>query len=133
VAAGGTREIMEAIPASAPDFDAKTKPKPQSAPASATGLNGFDLTEDGIALAFAAQHKDELRYWRREETKLASAWARDICRRYAAQADNMDKSKISKSSFAAAVERFAQADRIFAETVEAWDRDPWLLARQAAR
>ena len=99
------------------------------------------LTEDGIALAFAAQHGGELRYchhaqhwyvwagsyWRREETKLAFSYAREICRRMAPMAEEKDQPKISKAAFSASVERFAQADRVFAVTADTWDRDPWLL------
>jgi hypothetical protein len=36
-------------------------PKPKRRPA-AESLNGFDLTEDGIALAFTKEHQDHLRY-----------------------------------------------------------------------
>jgi hypothetical protein len=55
-------------------------------------LAGFSLDEDGVALAFAARHKDELRYchstgkwfhwdgtrWLNEETELAFSWARAL-------------------------------------------------------
>lgn len=99
---------------------------------------GLDCTEDGVAQAFARQHRDDLRYchhaqhwfvwtgsrWRREESKLAFSWARDLCRRIAR---TEARPQIRKAQFAAAVERFAQADRVFAVTAESWDRDPWLL------
>lgn len=100
-------------------------------------LAGFDETEDGIALAFAAKHKDALRYchhtgawfawtgqrWEREETKLAFSWAREMCRDLNATKD----AKIAKASTAGAVERFAQADRAFAVTSKLWDADTFLL------
>ena len=35
--------------------------------------------------------------------------------------------RFARASVAAAVERFAQADRAFAVTSEQWDRDAWLL------
>jgi D5 N terminal like len=93
----------------------------------------FDLMEDGIALAFTAQHQAALRYchhtgawfqwngsiWRREETKIAFNWARQVCREIAIDAGKA-KATLSRASTAAAVERFAQADRAFAVTSEIW-------------
>ncbi len=133
--AGGTVEALAALAEAAGEPDAAAEP------ADAPGADGFDLTEDGIAQAFAAQHEGELRYchhaqhwyvwagsyWRREETKLAFSYAREICRRMAPQAEEKDQPKISKAAFSASVERFAQADRVFAVTAETWDRDGWLL------
>jgi putative DNA primase/helicase len=114
---------------------AKAKPPPDP-----RDLDGFDLTEDGIALAFAAKHRTALRYchhtgawyqwngsiWRREETRIAFNWARQVCRELATDAGRA-KATLSRASTAGAVERFAQADRAFAVTSEIWDRDPWLL------
>jgi putative DNA primase/helicase len=110
------------------------------AKATSRDRDGFDLTEDGIALAFAAKHKAALRYchhtgawfqwngsiWRREETKIAFNWARQVCREIASNAGKA-KATLSRASTAGAVERFAQADRAFAVTSEIWDTDPWLL------
>ncbi len=135
LAAGGTIEALAALADAAGEPDAA--PEPTDAPSA----DGFDLTEDGIAQAFAAQHEGELRYchhaqhwyvwtgsyWRREETKLAFSYAREICRRMAPQAEEKDQPKISKAAFSASVERFAQADRVFAVTADTWDRDGWLL------
>ncbi len=105
-------------------------------------IDGFPLTEDGIALAFTERFKDELRYchhtgawfhwddtrWKREETKLAFCWARNMCRTLGKSADNIKvRAIIGKASVAASVERFAQADRAHAVTSEIWDRDTWLL------
>jgi putative DNA primase/helicase len=112
---------------------AKATPNPRD-------LDGFDLTEDGIALAFAAKYRTALRYchhtgawfqwkgsiWRREETRIAFNWARQVCREIARDAGKA-KAALSRASTAAAVERFAQADRAFAVTSEIWDTDPWLL------
>ncbi len=100
------------------------------------------VTEDGVAAAFVARHRDDLRYchhagrwyrwtgahWRREETRLALDWAREDARRLA-RAAGEDKVAVAagKAAFAAGVERFAQADRAFAVTSTAWDADPWLL------
>lgn len=124
------------------------KAKRRDKPTPDTGdLNGFDLTEDGVALAFAAKFKDALRYchdtaawfewggdhWRREKTKLAFSWARATCRQLAKEqgADGKVAAVMAKAGTAAAVERFAQADRAFAVTSETWDRDPWLLGTPA--
>jgi putative DNA primase/helicase len=105
-------------------------------------IGGFPMTEDGVARAFAAAHADRLRFchstgrwhvwtgshWRKEESKLAFNWAREICRARAASDPRSAAAKsLAKASTASAVERFAQADRAFAVTAEAWDRDPWLL------
>ncbi|WP_295043294.1 hypothetical protein [uncultured Paracoccus sp.] len=106
-------------------------------------INGFPMTEDGVACAFSAAHADRLRFclssgrwhvwtgtrWRKEETKLAFTWAREICRARAASDPRSSAAKaLAKAATASAVERFAQADRAFAVTAEAWDRDHWLLA-----
>ena len=108
-----------------------------------TELDGFDLTEDGIALAFATAHKEQLRFdhsrgkwffwsgvnWQEDETKLAFSWCRRICRDMAALQKNDEKlfSTLSKANTAAAVERFAQADQVFAVTSAIWDPDLYLL------
>jgi putative DNA primase/helicase len=95
------------------------------------------LTEDSLAICFANRYRDQLRfdhhhgswfhwtghYWRREETKLAFNWAREICREH----NTKNKATIAKVSTASGVERFCQADRAFAVTSETWDRDPFLL------
>ena len=93
----------------------------------------------GFALAFAETHKDDLRFchhagkwyvwtgtrWQKDETKLAFNWARKICRDLNTTSDP----KLAKASTAAAVERFAQADRAFAVTSAIWDaiRFCWAL------
>lgn len=104
-------------------------------------LAAFERTEDGIALAFAEAHKNDLRFchhagkwyvwtgtrWQKEETRLAFTWARDICRSINATSDP----KLAKVSTAAAVERFAQADRALAVTSAVWDAEPFLLGTPA--
>jgi putative DNA primase/helicase len=127
-------------PNGAADGPKERKAKPRANP---RDLDGFDLTEDGVALAFLNRFKDLLRYchhtgawyqwngsiWRREETKLAFSWARLVCREIAREGDAEDKLKatLARAATAAAVERFAQSDRAFAVTSEIWDRDLWLL------
>ncbi len=106
-----------------------------------TSANGktlyYDETEDGIARAFTDKYKDELRYchhsgswfrwdgqrWLKEETHLAFYWTRILCR----DLNRACTEKLAKAATAAAVERFAQADRVFAVTSGIWDADPWLL------
>jgi putative DNA primase/helicase len=104
-------------------------------------LPAFEPTEDGIARAFAERHKDDLRFchhagkwyvwtgarWQKEETKLAFHWARKICRDLNPESDE----RLAKASTAAAVERFAQADRTLAVTSAIWDADPYLLGTPA--
>lgn len=106
-----------------------------------SGFRKFDRTEDGIALAFTETHKGDLRFchhigkwyiwtgsrWQKEETKLAFNWARDICRNL----NSKSEETLAKASTAAAVERFAQADRTFAITSAVWDVDPYLLGTPA--
>lgn len=105
-------------------------------------IMGFAMTEDGVARAFTEVHADRLRFchssgrwhvwtgthWRPEQTRLAFNWARETARqRASADPLSRDAKNLAKAAFASAVERFAQADRAFAVTAEAWDRDPWLL------
>jgi putative DNA primase/helicase len=106
-------------------------------------LDGLILNEDGIALAFTKAHRERLRYchhvqswflwtgsiWCREETRLAFSWARKICRDRAANLNPDDKVRniLARASSAAAVERYAQADRAFAVTASTWDQNRWLL------
>jgi putative DNA primase/helicase len=96
-----------------------------------------DTSEDGLALAFVEQYRGELLFdhsagtwhrwsgthWAREDTRLAFHWSRELCRALNVRR----KPKLSSVATAAAVERFAQADRAFAVTADAFDRDPWLL------
>lgn len=97
---------------------------------------GQELSEDSLSLEFERRHANDLRYchtagawyvwdgsrWKREGTRLAFTWAREICR----QLSN-GEAKFSKANTAAAVERFASAARCFAVSAEVWDRAPRLL------
>ena len=74
--------------------------KPQTNAQRPASLDGYDLTEDGIGLAFAKAHQDLLRYdhstgrwfqwtgkaWRQDETRLAFSWSRRTCRQLAKEA-----------------------------------------------
>jgi putative DNA primase/helicase len=109
-------------------------------------LHGLELTEDGVAQAFAIERGNELRFchgpgrwhrwdgtrWKPETTKLAYHWVRELARRMARSADTeRTRAIIGKAAFAGGVERFAQSDRTFAVTPDLWDRDPWLLGTPA--
>jgi putative DNA primase/helicase len=143
VKGGGTAPVFAELVANASDFETtapKPNPKPSPNPAS---LDGYDLTEDGIGLAFATAHQDLLRYdhstgrwfqwtgkaWRQDETRLAFSWSRRTCRQLAKQAGAQDRllATLAKAATAAAVERFAQSDPALAVTSAIWDRDPFLL------
>ncbi len=117
------------------------EPLVQSDGADAAHSGDIDLSEDGIALAFAARYADRVRYchttgawfenvgthWRRDDSLLAFAWARDLCR----EANRAGLATLKKTATAAAVERAARADRRLAVTAEVWDRDPMLLGTPA--
>ena len=87
--------------------------------------------------AFSDQYRDKLRFshdrgrwflwdgtrWREDPTDVAFEWARQLCR----DLNRDGKRQWSKAATAAAVERFARADRIFAMRGDEWDADKWLL------
>ena len=124
-------------------YESAERARATQASTKGTTLDGYDLTEDGIALAFVAANQDLLRYdhdrgawfqwtglaWRRDQTRLAFAWARNTCRKLAKEAGLQDKAlaTFAKAATAAAVERFAQADQALAVTSKIWDRDLLLL------
>ncbi|MGC8520128.1 MAG: phage/plasmid primase, P4 family [Steroidobacteraceae bacterium] len=100
-------------------------------------LADIEMSEDGIALAFAERNASRARYchtsgawytwaqthWRRDASMLAFSWARDLCR----EANRLGLVALKKTATAAAVERAARSDRRLAVTSEIWDRDPLLL------
>ena len=127
--------VNQAEEVQAPKAQAET---PASGPTSGKSKTlHYDETEDGIARAFADKYQDNLRYchhtgswfrwdekrWFKEETRLAFDWTRILCR----DLNRGRTEKLAKAATAAAVERFAQADRVFAVTSGIWDADPWLL------
>jgi putative DNA primase/helicase len=107
----------------------------------APGRRGCELTEDGVAQAFAIERGNELRFchgpnrwyqwdgtrWKVEPTRLAFDWVRELARRMSRGTDNKTRAVIGKANFAGGVERFVQSDRTFAVNPDLWDRDPWLL------
>jgi putative DNA primase/helicase len=100
------------------------------------------FTDDALALTFAEQHTDKMRYvaawskwlfwdgkqWNTDDTRLAYDRARKVCRRAATSCnkDNVAKA-VASAKTVAAVERLASADRRLAATVDQWDSDPWVL------
>lgn len=100
-----------------------------------------ELTEHGVAVVFVERHKDDLRYchtsgswylwtgthWAVNRTKLAFDWARRLTAALNRTSEINIQAMTGKASFAAAVERFAQADAALAVTSEIWDRGPLLL------
>ena len=107
--------------------------------------NKAPVTEDAAALVFADRYRHQFRFdhhlnkwfvwdgarWRCEDTRLVFCWARDLVRELTKSAPAKARMISSKASFAAGVERFAQADRAFAVTSDIWDRDGYLLGTPA--
>jgi putative DNA primase/helicase len=109
--------------------------------------NGADVrppafSDEDLALRFAAQHADHLRFvagwgkwmswtgerWRKDETYYAFNLARHVCREAADEcADIKAKKAIASDRTVAATVHLARADRRLAATTEQWDADPWLL------
>jgi putative DNA primase/helicase len=100
------------------------------------------FSDEALALRFADQHADMLRYvaawgrwlswagahWQFDDTLLAFDRARQVCRAAAAECNKPKVAAVLASAkTVAAVERLAKADRRLAATVGQWDADPWLL------
>ena len=100
------------------------------------------FSDDALALHFAAENKDRLRYvaawgrwlrwdgtrWRFDDTLVAIDLARRVCRDEAAKCNNSKVAKaVASGATVAAVERLARADHRLAATTGQWDADPWLL------
>jgi putative DNA primase/helicase len=110
-------------------------------PPQAPTIDGFDLTEDGIAQAFTLRHSDTLRYchdtgawfewngkrWAEDRTRRAFSWARIICREFAQDTTAGRKTTLAKVATASAIEKFAQSDQALVATADTWDANPFLL------
>jgi putative DNA primase/helicase len=116
-------------------------------------LAQYEATEDGLALAFAAEHADRLRfdhlrqkwfvwaiprsigslrspmepgsYWQQDGTAQAFRWARQLARAFRGMQDAAVKA-LGKIAVAGAIERAARADGRLAVDGKGWDPDPWL-------
>jgi putative DNA primase/helicase len=109
--------------------------------AAAKSLDKGVVTQDGVALVFASRFEDALRFchdtgawfewcgshWRRDTTKRALQYARELARENARDCKRSDLKDIKRLTFASGVEQFARADPVFAVTADAWDPDPLLL------
>jgi putative DNA primase/helicase len=100
------------------------------------------FSDDALALQFADDHADDLRYvaawsrwlsydgsrWQFDDTLKAFDLARKICRATAARCNKPKiATLVTSAKTVAAVERLAKADRRIAATVDQFDADPWLL------
>lgn len=126
---------MNAIPLNLAARKQKTAPPPN------LRTQEEPVTEDHAALQFARLYQGKLRYdhstgnwyewtgevWQQNCTRLAFHWARELARDLAAKEPDRVRYATCKTSFSHGVEKFSQADPIFAVTAEIWDRDPFLL------
>ena len=97
-------------------------------------------SEDALALTFAEQYADELRYvhlwgrwlrydgtcWSHDDTLHVFDMVRDICRG-AARLSGKSSNITPSAKTVAAVEKLARSDRRLAARVLQWDAQPWLL------
>ena len=105
-------------------------------------LAGFAFNEDGVALAFVARYRHELRWdydigrwhrwtggrWQVEKGQLAFDYARKTCRDLGALGLLDSETKpLAKAATASAVERFARADRAMEVKSDIWDCDALAL------
>lgn len=102
-----------------------------------------EYSDDALALSFAVEHADQLRYtaawgrwhrwtgtrWHEDTTLHVFEFARSICREKAAACGQPKVATVlSSARTVAAVEKLARSDRRLAATGDQWDADPWLLS-----
>ena len=100
------------------------------------------FSDEAVALRFAAEHADSLRYtaqesrrrrwngagWAADDTLQVFDLARQGCRDAAAECNERRTAvALASAKTVAAVERLARFDRCLAATADQWDRDPYLL------
>jgi putative DNA primase/helicase len=124
--------------------DRDVDPPPAAEPEVPTSEEAVWSSEDALALQFAGQYLDALRFvapwsrwlrynnddgrWRTDERLETFDDARRICRAAALQANETKaRMRLSSANTVAAVERLARSDQRLAASVDQWDRDPWLL------
>jgi putative DNA primase/helicase len=109
-------------------------------------LASYEATEDGLALAFAAEHEGRLRfdhlqqkwfvwttprgYWRRDQVAHAFHWSRELTRAFRATQET-ELRALAKIAVAGAVERAARADARLAVDGLGWDQNIWLAGTPA--
>jgi len=101
-----------------------------------------EFTDEALALRFAEQHADDLRYiaawskwlrwdgnrWLFDDTLHFFDLARRVCREASSECNNSrTAAALASSKTVAAVVTLARADRRLAASVDQWDADPWLL------
>lgn len=121
------------------EIDTRLMPPPRG-----QELAWYEATEDGLALAFADRHQDQLRFdhtrgrwfcwtgsfWRENGTQRAHDWARNLTRDYRRGLVDVSAAQVrawGKLSVAAAIERAARADARLAVDGLGWDQDPWVI------
>jgi putative DNA primase/helicase len=133
-------------PATEPETKArKGERKRQNGPKAATedgDVRPPEFSDDALALRFADQHANELRYvadwgkwlcwdgarWQFDRTLAVFDRARAICRGAAAACNKFKLAKeLASARTRAAVVSMAREDRQLAATVEQWDAEPWLF------
>jgi putative DNA primase/helicase len=105
------------------------------------------FTDEALALRFAAEHTDRLRFvatwgkwlifdgkrWRLDETLNAFDLARKVCRAASAECNKAKvAATVASAKTVAAVVQLARADRRMAAVADQFDADPWLLNTIAA-
>lgn len=100
------------------------------------------FSEESLALKFAQQHAEDLRYvaawgkwlrwvgtrWKFDDTRETFSLAREICRRAAGIINRPSSARaIASAKTRAAVVSLASEDPRLAATIDQWDADPWLL------
>jgi putative DNA primase/helicase len=127
-------------PADEPEAEPLARKANGHDPGTAADVAASPMSEDAVALAFAAEHAGRLRYdhragwyvykdgwWQRDETRLGFDWCRRMAREHAWTANEPStRAAMGKKAFAAGVESLAQADQRLAVTPSVWNPDPWL-------
>ncbi|MGO9048942.1 MAG: phage/plasmid primase, P4 family [Xanthobacteraceae bacterium] len=136
------RKIASEQPANDNEFDNDWNDLPPPDDDGEPEIQAPSFTDEALALQFATDYRDELRYvaawgrwmvfdgtrWRYDEKLIAYDRARQICRKAAAECNELRQQKLLATARTVnAVITLARADQRIAATVEQWDADPWLL------
>lgn len=99
------------------------------------------FTDEALALRFAAQYANRLRYvavsgrwfifsgkqWSMDDTLQAFDLSRSVCRQASTESNAKVAPALASAKTVSAVERLAKADRRLAATMNQWDNDPMAL------